>query len=362
MCAELGGTAAFVVTGKGSYKASGAEALLAAQLSGLRQLRFWDFHNNPRLEDAIRGRDACRAMAADLIIAVGGGSALDMAKLVAAFAAQQDEPLGYVLGDRTQAATRLPLVAMPTTCGTGSESTQFAVVYVDGTKYSLSHPSMLPTAAIVDPELLIGLPAQVVAASGMDALCQAVEAFWSVHSTEASRRYSQDALALVLAHLETAVLAPNATARDAMSVAANLAGKAINIARTTAAHAVSYPITSYFHVPHGHAAALTLPSFIEFNAAVTADDVQDPRGLAFVQARMAELVGWFGAPDPAGAKARCAGLMATIGLATRLSELGISSGADLDTIVANGFNPQRVKNNPRCLSESGLRSLLAGIA
>ncbi len=350
-----------VVTGKSSYCRSGAQALVERQLGRTPVVRFWDFANNPKLEDARRGRDLCRSANADLVVAVGGGSALDMAKLIATFAVQEGEPEDFVLGRRPLSTDALSLIALPTTCGTGSESTPFAVVYIGKTKYSLAHASMLPTAAILDANLLDALPPRVVAASGMDAFSQAVEAFWSVNSTDASREFSRQALELLLPALEDAVLRPQPATLQAMLLAANLAGQAIAIARTTAAHAASYPMTSFFGVAHGHAAALTLPAFMAFNAEVGEGDIQDPRGVAFVRRRMAELCDWLEATDVEDARQKCIRLMASIGLETALAPLGIRTDADVEVIVTNGFNPQRVKNNPRAVTEEGLRSILQSI-
>ena len=142
--------------------------------------------------------------------------------------------------------------------------------------------------------------------------------------------------------------------------AANLAGRAINIAKTTAAHAISYPFTSYFKIPHGHAVALTLPYFIEFNNAVDTVSVQDTRGKSFVQKRMKELIKTLGCSTASEAKNKIIKIMKSINLETKLGNLGISE-KDLDLIVKNGFNPQRVKNNPRIIAESQLRIILKKI-
>ena len=146
-----------------------------------------------------------------------------------------------------------------------------------------------------------------------------------------------------------------------MAIAANYAGKAINITKTTACHAISYPITSYFHVPHGHAVALTLPSMLMYNSEVTAEDLSDPRGLQFAKNIIDQLVSILGASNAQDAKEKILNLMKQIGLETRLSELGIESADDINLIVENGFTPNRVKNNPRLLTETQLRNILESI-
>ena len=191
----------------------------------------------------------------------------------------------------------------------------------------------------------------------MDALCQGIESFWSVKSSDESREYSKKAIELSLENIKKAVNNPDKNSREKMLFASNYSGRAINIAQTTIAHAVSYPITSYYNIPHGHAVALTLPHFIEFNSQVDADSVQDIRGLSFVKQRMSELIERIGEASALDAKNKILSIMNNIGLETKLSNLGFSE-KDIDIVIKNGFNPQRVKNNPRILTENQLRKLL----
>jgi len=153
---------------------------------------------------------------------------------------------------------------------------------------------------------------------------------------------------------------PNTISREKMLIASNLAGKAINIAKTTAAHSVSYPITSYFNVPHGHAVALTLPYFIEFNNDVSLENLQDNRGIEFIKDRMSELFTILKVNTANKAKDKIINIMKKINLETRLSKLGIN-GNNIDIIIENGFNLQRIKNNPKLFREKDLRILLEKI-
>jgi alcohol dehydrogenase class IV len=351
----------FLVTGRSSYDVSGARSLLEPMLAGYEHTRFCDFSANPEIGDIERGVGRLRASAADLVMAVGGGSVIDMAKSLSLLADQPLEPRTYVLGREKMEAAGRPLIAIPTTAGSGSEATRFAVVYVDRSKYSLEHESMLPAFAVVDPDLTKSLPAAIAAATGMDALCQAVESYWNVNSTGESKKYAAEAIELAMGNLEKAVNAPSPGARESMARAAHLAGKAINISKTSACHAISYPITSYFGVPHGHAAGLTLPPMLVFNSRVTGEDLQDRRGLAYVRCTMEDLVSLIGARGFEQAGDSLTGLMERIHLETRLGALGIDEEG-ISVIVANGFNPDRVGNNPRLLTEEALRSMLARIA
>ena len=156
------------------------------------------------------------------------------------------------------------LIAIPTTSGSGSEATHFAVVYVGGEKFSVAHPIyMLPNVVVLNPSLTYSMDSYQTALSGVDAFAQAMESYWSVNSTEESKKYSIEALELIIEHLPLAVNY-NDNSRDIMLHAANLAGKAINIAKTSGAHAISYVLTSKFNIPHGQAVALTLPAWYDF--------------------------------------------------------------------------------------------------
>ena len=345
-----------LVTGQASYVSSGAEAALGPSLAGYAVTRFSDFSVNPKIEDVREGIAVARRLECDLVIAVGGGTALDVAKSVRTLAAQQGDPLGYVTGEGSIARDGVPLIAIPTTAGSGSEATQFAVVYVDGVKHSLDHPSVLPDYSVVDPALSATLPPAITASTGMDALAHSIESYWSIHSTDASRTHAAEAITLVIGSLADAVARPDPENRTAMARAAHLAGKAINITRTTACHAISYPITARFGVPHGHAVALTLPHMLLFNAGVTREDVADERGVEWVQARIGEIAALLGASDAVDARRRLLDLMGAISLETSLRRVGIE---DVEVIVGEACN-KRLGNNPRRLTQESLRRLLLG--
>ncbi len=346
-----------LVTGNNSYQTSGAKEAIEPILSNIPYERFHDFEINPKVEDIKRGMDIYNSNQCDLTIAIGGGSCIDMAKAINALARQEGNPEEYITGKRILEIPLRQLIAIPTTAGTGSEATHFAVVYIGKTKYSLAHQEMLPTIAILDPGLTTKLPSNITAATGMDALGQAIEAHWSTNSTEESRRYSLESIKLGIQSLEQCVNNPTGQLRENMLKASNLAGKAINLAKTTAAHAVSYPITSHFGVPHGHAVGLTLPSFILYNSQIgDQTELNETREDApvFVKERVQEIVQALGCETPEQAKEHLTNLMGKIGLETRLSKLGINE-EQIQLIIDNGFNPQRVKNNPRSLSEEELR-------
>ena len=246
----------FLVTGKTSYESSGAAERLGNVLAEVDHIRFCDFEVNPKIEDIKDGLELFKNEKCDFVVGVGGGSVLDIAKAIALLASQQAQPEEIIKGVSKITARQIPTVMIPMTSGTGSESTQFSVVYIGKSKYSLQHESLVPDFAILDPTFTKNLPAYIAAYTGMDAMCQGIESLWSVNSTKASRTKSCEAIKMAVSNLPAAVNNSNEDSRENMLLASNLAGRAINVAQTTAAHAASYPLTSYFGIPHGHAVAL----------------------------------------------------------------------------------------------------------
>jgi alcohol dehydrogenase len=346
----------FLVTGKNSYKLSGAEAGLADILKDYQVIRFDDFVTNPKLEDVEIGVDMFKRDNFDVVVAIGGGSAIDIAKLINIFAANSQSPADYIKGVAKIELPGKPLVAIPTTSGTGSEATHFAVVYIDKTKYSVADDSLIPSYAIIDPELTFTSSPSLTAATGMDALAQAIEAYWSVKSDDLSKKYAAEAIPLAFNNLAAAVDNPNLENRSAMSKASNLAGKAINISKTTAPHAISYALTSNFGVPHGHAVGVFLPGLLAYNSEVGDDDIFDRRGLGYVRQTMKEIFSFLEAENADGARNKLIDLMKKIGLETRLGHLGLKPDEDVELIVSN-VNLERASNNPRALTNSFIRDL-----
>ncbi len=346
----------FLVTGKKSYALSGAENFLAELLRNRRVVHFNDFGENPTVGDVDRAVRTFLSAACDCVLGVGGGSALDVAKAVALLSTQKKGVTALTAGHLRPESRTIPCIAIPTTAGTGSEATHFCVLYHNKVKLSLEHPSLVPDYAILDPTFTLSLNPYITACTGVDTLAQGIESYWSVRSTEESRAYSRKAIALALAHIAKAVLAPDKKCRGQMLLASHWSGRAINIAKTTAAHAVSYPLTSHYRVPHGHAVALTLPHFLEYNHSVTAGNCQDPRGPNFVRSRMRELCEMLHTATAAGAKENLLGLMRRLDLATSLSKLGI----DRDGIgtIAGGTDPDRMGNNPVLVTKSGVKKIL----
>ena len=351
-----------LLTGKKSYSTSDAKTKLEPFLRGLKVTRFSDFEANPKVEDVYTGVSLALKKNPDLIIAIGGGTVIDMAKLINILSSQKEHSLINIIKNSSLINNKglSPLVAIPTTSGTGSEATHFAVVYVEKSKYSLAHKFMLPDYVIVDSSLSNKMPKNIAASAAIDALSQAIESYWSVGSTTESQKFARQSIEIILASIEKAVIEKDADAKDSMSLAANLSGKAINISKTTAAHAISYPISTYFNVPHGHAVGLLLGCFFEINSDFELYGINDSRGSSYVKDTMLQLVKLFGATDPLGCKLAWYKMMNDIGLETNISKLGICSSDDIDLILDN-VNLERLNNNPVVVSEETLKNILKSL-
>ena len=353
-------TRVLLVTGKASFAGSGAQGALDRHLAGIEVRRFCDFRVNPRVEDVRRGVEVLRDCTPDVVVAVGGGSAMDMAKLVNVLGAQAADPLEIVEGGEPIEQGGVPLVAIATTAGSGSEVTHFAVVYSGDTKYSVAHESVRPDYAIVDPRLTHTMTPRLTAACGFDALSQAIESYWAVAATQASQEHAAAAIRLVLRALADAVNRPDPDSRARMAEGAYRAGKAIDVSKTTGAHALSYPLTMHFGVAHGHAVALSLGKFFLFNAEAQDAALNDERGPDHVEAKMRELWALLGRESPGECHDMWYHLMAEVGLETSLEAVGVRSTADRDLVLA-GVNPERLGNNPVKVDAASLRTLVESL-
>jgi len=354
---ELKAESVLLVADADAYRLSGAQETLRGTFAPRRIVSFTGFEPNPDFHDLQRGLDTLRGSPCDVALAIGGGTAIDLAKLISTLAVQRGSALQIIQGQSTIQRDGVPLIAVPTTAGTGSEATRNAVVYLDGQKYSPEHEFLLPQYAIVDPQLTYSLPPHITASSGLDALAQAVESMWSVGSTKDSRSWAAKALGLAMTHLEDAVKHPGPESRRAMCEAAHLAGKAINVSRTTAPHAISYTLTSRFNVPHGCAVALTLGSILVYNSKVMDSDCTDPRGPGHVRRTVREIVGLLGCSTPEQANERITALVSTIRCPIRLRDVGVGGQREI-TFLVDQVNTQRLANNPRQITPATLRNLL----
>lgn len=346
----------FLITGKGSYEHSGAKEFIETSLNGIDFVHFSEFEQNPKYEDAVIGTRIFQESKSDMIIAIGGGSVIDMAKLINTFAANSEEEALAIVKDSKRISVKGKfMVAIPTTAGTGSEATHFAVVYHERRKYSVAHQSLLPNAVGLNVMFTMSQSKYLTACTGLDALSQAIESFWSVGGTQESKKYAEEAIRLLVKNLVNAVNSPNRENHISIVKGAYMAGKAINISKTTAAHAVSYAFTTYYSVPHGHAIFLTLPEFFEYNYGVSEKDVNDLRGVEYVKRNIEDLCGFFGVESASEGKHFLTNIAKGIGVELSLEKLGIKNYRE---IIVNNVNLERLGNNPRKIDKEALIELL----
>ena len=235
--------------------------------AGYRVTIFSEVEPDPRIETAEACANAARSCKADVIIGVGGGSAMDIAK-VAAVLAYSKQPIHSMFGIEQVNAAGLALILVPTTAGTGSEVTHIAILSdeQEHLKKGIVSKFLFPRLAIVDPLLTLGVPAAVTAASGMDALLHAVEAFTSKNANDLSDTLARRAMRLISENLRDAYQnGQNLEARTGMLEGSMLAGMAFANAGVTAVHAFAYPIGAEFHIPHGVANSIMMGPVLTFN-------------------------------------------------------------------------------------------------
>ncbi|SCA56270.1 putative Iron-containing alcohol dehydrogenase [Candidatus Terasakiella magnetica] len=339
----------FVVTGRHSFYASGAAEKLEKVLAGKSVVYFNEFNPNPQLAEIQSGVEKYRICKPSTLIAIGGGSAIDVAKGIKLLAEVPDAHFEKALSDASAYDLHnhdVEFFAIPTTFGTGSESTSFATVYVKEKKYSLLSPACLPTGYLLDGYLGVSASQYIKASCGIDALCQAIESFWAKGANEESRRYALEAISLIMPSLPIFVCEESDVAvLDKMALGSNYAGRAINISKTTAPHAISYAITQKYGIEHGQAVFLTLPYFLRKNY------ILDQSGI------MRQLLGVLNCRSIQEADEKLISLSSTIGLKSKLSEIQTINEHDVRSI-ASQVNLERLGNHPFDVTMSDIEEAL----
>jgi alcohol dehydrogenase len=284
-----------------------------------------------------------KASGAEIVVGLGGGSSMDVAKLIAVLCASE-QALTDMYGVGNVTGPRLPLVLMPTTAGTGSEVTAISIVTTgETTKSGVVSPVLYPDLALLDAELTLGLPAQATAATGIDAMVHAIEAYTSVRlKNPLSDMLAKEALRLLYAHILPACRdGKNRAAREAMLLGATLAGQAFSNAPVAAVHALAYPLGGHFHVPHGLSNALVLMHVLRFNASAAAP----------FYAELADAIGCAERSAEAFISAMEA-LVIETGIPRALREVGVNE-THLPMLAADAMKQQRLLvNNPREMTEA----------
>lgn len=318
--------------------------------AGIDVTVFSDVVADPPEAVVLAATEAAKVADVDAVIGFGGGSSLDVAKLVAVLA-MDNQSLKDIYGVGNITGGRLPLILIPTTSGTGSEVTPISILTTGKSeKMGVVSPVLIPDIALLDPELTLGLPAHVTAATGIDAMVHAIEAYasTSANNNPLSKVLAKQALRLMGAALETAVHTPrDIEARSDMLLGSLLAGQAFANSPVAAVHALAYPIGGHYKVPHGLSNALVLPQVLRFNAVTAPQSYAEIAACAF--------------PDLAGLSPQVAAtafaeamadLSKRCGLQQRLRDLGIKRGA-LPMLAGDAMNQTRLLvNNPRTVTQA----------
>jgi alcohol dehydrogenase class IV len=342
--ARVFGPRAVLVTGRRAMAEAGVtgRAMDALRAAGVDAALFDEVEPEPEAATVDRLREAARRHGADVLIGLGGGSAMDAAKAAAGLA-KHDEPTAEFLAGREVERVGLPNIAVPSTSGTGSEMTNNAVVCDRAAriKTSIRHASMIPAVALADPEITVACPPRVTAMAGVDAYVQAVESYISRNATPLTEAVSLRAAEELLRALPAVVERGDDLAlRTAAAWGSAMAGLALSNARLGVVHGIAHPVGVRYGVPHGLVCGVLLPAALEFN--------REAAGAKY--AVLERLVG----RDPAE---HARGLLAACGLPSRLTEYGLAR-ADFDAIAEESLPGGSTKANPRTVTKADVIALL----
>lgn len=306
---------------------------------------FSNYTPNPKYEEILEGLAIFKKNNCDSIIAIGGGSCIDVAKGIKLFSTMKGnnfikEEVNYV---------DLAFLAVPTTAGTGTESTRYAVIYYKNEKLSLTHDSIIPDTCILNYQFLIDLPEYQKKATLLDAFCQAIESYWSVNSIEESKNYAKVAIELFLDNYK-GYLENNINTYSNIMLVSNLAGRAINITQTTAPHAMSYKLTTLYNIAHGHAVSLGLPKVLEYTIN-NLDKAQNSIGERYLNNTLNELANIFNVNNQKKLLKEIDRIIEDFNLETPTAKK-----EDIDILVS-AVDVNRLKNNPVILSKEVLRKM-----
>lgn len=347
---------ALIVTDPGFLKTGLVDPLITSLRTEKFQVSIYsDVVADPPEAIVLQAADTARRSKIDLVIGVGGGSSMDVAKLIAVLLGSGQE-LKTMYGIGNVKGQRLPLIQIPTTAGTGSEVTPISIVTTGATtKMGVVSPQLYADLAILDASLTVGLPPKVTAATGIDAMVHAIEAYTTkLKKNPLSDMLARQALELLGKNLVLACEdGQNLPARQAMLLGATLAGQSFANAPCAAVHALAYPIGGIFHVPHGLSNSLVLPHVLRFNAP----------NAASMYAELAEIV----SPGITGSvEAKCQGLIDymtrlanRVGIETQLRQVGIAA-TDLDRLADDAMLQTRLlTNNPRAVTRADAYAIYA---
>lgn len=308
--------------------------------AGIDSDSFTETEGNPSTETVKKATDEFLNSGADFIVAFGGGSPLDVAKAVAVLASYGGNITDYEGGGKVQGPV-VPMIAIPTTAGTGSEVTAFSVITDHARNYKLTVVSnyLLPEYAILDPELIMTVPKKTAAACGIDAFVHALEAYLSLAASPFSDMFAREALSLIGKNIRAYVNnREDISACEAMLVGSLFAGIAFSHARLGDVHAMSHPVSAFFDVPHGVANAILLPTVLDFNKEVAANKYE------YIYHCIAKDIGLIFNPDKLVEEIKK--LNYELGIPKNLSEVGVDKDL-FDVMAEDAMKSGNIAVNPR---------------
>jgi len=331
----------FVLCGKKSFVTSGAEKLFKKIIIDKEIKLFYKKSELPILEELIEIINNIKNFKPDLILAVGGGAVIDYAKIANVVEVRNDLADLIVNYSYPFKKKYTKLTVIPTTAGSGAEVTSNAVIYVDGIKHSFESELLIPDNFFLIPEFLISAPNKIKASAGFDAIAQALESLVSKKSNEQSVEYASKSLRVSVNSFLSFVNNPNMKNATEMSIAANLAGKAISISKTTAPHAASYPFTSLFNISHGHAVGLFFERFFKFNY----ENLEKSEVSFDLKKRFDLIFNLFDVPNIEGFNLTISSIKKQAKLEDNMNLLNIDLNKNIEKIIG-GVNLLRLGNNP----------------
>tara|TARA_B100000902_G_scaffold393482_1_gene447810 strand:+ start:103 stop:1179 length:1077 start_codon:yes stop_codon:yes gene_type:complete len=331
-----------LVTGKNSFVSTGLSKKFEEMDCFNSFVQFNDFSENPKIKDLKKGIKIFNENKCEAVIAVGGGSALDMGKLIAYFNKIEENDINALIEFSKNNVRKTPLACIPTTAGSGAEATHFAVLYSDGVKYSISNPSLCPDKIILDHSLSMKCSSKQKAISGLDALSQGIESFWSKNATKESKDFAIKSIKLIWNNLADSVINNSWDAHKKVFEGSHLAGKAINISKTTAPHAISYFFTQKHNIKHGHAVFLTMGRIYCLNRCNALKSKDSKYGKIFII--LDDILGIENKPEEAFKN-----FLNEIKVEIDLKKLGIDIKKEINQLKLE-VNEERFKNNPFALN------------
>ena len=343
----------FILAGKKSYKLSGINKTLEKLLEK-KTIKFY-FKQSffPECFELLQIINSIKKFSPDLIIAAGGGSVMDYAKIARVLQDEEDLDKKIIKSNYILKKFSTKLLAIPTTAGSGAEVTSNAVIYVNKIKYSVEGELIKPDFFFLIPDFIRGASNEIKSAAGFDAISQSVESLIAKKSNKESVDYAKRSLEISLKYFLRFLENPNHENTCAMSFAANLSGRAINISKTTAPHAVSYPFTSLYNISHGHAVSLTLEKFLKFNFI----NYKKANCNFDLNLRYNSIFNIFGVRGIIELENFFIEMKKKAKLEDNFKKLKINLDSNIDRII-DGINLFRLQNNPINLNKNDIKTIL----